>query len=84
MNPLQYRARTGSDDPLIPGEGSQASQAERQPREEENRMKAGRDLRLLRDHGHIDTLPPRNRGEGVARARAYILVDPEIHAGWSA
>ena len=59
-----YRARTGSDDPLNSGEGSQASQAEEEPQEAEKRMKAAGDLRDLRLLGVFAPLPPRNRGRG--------------------
>jgi len=72
-----YRARVGSDDPLFSGEGSQASQAKEEPQEAEKRMKAAGDLRLLRDHGHICTLPPEIRGRG-SRAHAHRVANPEI------
>jgi hypothetical protein len=75
-----YRARTGSDDPLFSGGGSQASQAEEEPQEAENRMKAAGDLRDLRLLGVLAPLPPKIGGGEGGRARVGYS-DPKIRGG---
>lgn len=80
MSRIQYRARAGNGDPLLPGEGSYASRGEKRPQEEKNHQKAAGYPGDPGLPGVFCHPSPENRGGGGVRARVG-LGDPGICGG---